>query len=64
VEHVLVDRFSLYDGYAKCDNTEAVEFLLSSVDKSLKTHLEATCKGKPFTKYFTNLVAKCHQGTS
>jgi hypothetical protein len=63
-DHVLVGRFSLYDGFAKCDDAEAVEFLLSSVDKSLKTHLEATCKGKPFAQYFTNLVAKCRQGTS
>jgi hypothetical protein len=45
-DHILVGRFSLYDGFAKCDDAEAVEFLLSSVDKSLKTHLEATCKGK------------------
>jgi hypothetical protein len=44
-DHVLMGRFSLYDGFAKCDDTEAVEFLLSSVNKGLKTHLRPPAKG-------------------
>jgi Zinc knuckle len=64
MEQLCKDRYNLYDGYDRRNDDEAVEFLLNSVDESLKRHLDATSKGKPFGHYFANLVAKLQQGTS
>lgn len=63
MELLCKDRFTLYDGYDQRNDTEAVEFLLNSVDDSLKKHLESTSEGKPFGHYFANLVAKLQAGT-
>jgi Zinc knuckle len=63
MEQLCENRYAQYDGYSQRNDDEAIEYLLNSVDDSLKMYLDSTSKRKPFGHYFANLVDKLQQGT-